>query len=352
MTKPVLARPAAAPGAPAATSARPAPARRRAFEPLALAERFGLPLLFLVTLVAFSLLRPETFAQTANFQNIATSQSVLMVVGLALMFPLVGGRFDVSVGGILSVSAMTVSALMANHGWALVPAGCAAVAVGAALGLVNGVIVAYLGVNSIIATIGTGTVMGGLVQAYTKGSPITSGLSSALTDLSARSLLGIPLLFVIAVGVSAAVAWILTQTAFGRRLVATGSNLSAARLVGLDVHRMVLMSFVASGLLAGVAGVLQISAQGSFDPGAGGLAFILPALAAVFLGATTWRPGTYNVPGTVISLLFIGSTITGLVLVGVEPWVTDVFYGASVVLAIVVSAQIRRRRTGTLEVGT
>jgi len=316
------------------------------------AERFGLFVLFALVILVFTILKGDTFATTANWRNIATSQSVLAVIGLALIFPLVGGRFDVSVGNNMGLCAVLVAALMGNHGWALVPAIVATVAVGSLIGVANGVIVTYLGVNSIIATIGTGTIMGGLVQAYTKGIPINNGLSPTLTTLSAKNAAGIPDLFVIMLIISVIAWFVLTQTPYGRRLLATGSNQSAARLTGMNVRRTILLSFVLSGCLAGVAGVLQIAAQGSGDPGAGGLPTILPALAAVFLGATTWQPGKYNVPGTIVGLFFVGTTISGLVLLGVEPWVTDVFNGAAVVVAIAISAQLRRRRTGTLEIGT
>jgi ribose transport system permease protein len=232
---------------------------------------------------------------------------------------------------------------------ALVFVACALI--GALLGLVNGVIVAYLGVNSIIATLGTGTIMAGLVQAYTGGVPITDGISSWLTDLNTKTVLGVPVLFLVMLAIAAAVWFLLRQTPYGRRLVATGSNLAAARLTGIDVRRVITGSFVAAGFVAGIGGVLQVAAQGSGDPSVGGLAFLLPAIAAVFLGATTWQPGEYNVPGTLLGLFFISTTISGLVLAGVAPWVTDVFNGSAVVVAIVISAQLRRKRTGALEVG-
>lgn len=319
---------------------------------LKLAERFGLLALFAIVIVVFSVADSKTFATAANFRNIATSQSVLAVIALALIFPLVGGRFDVSVGANMGLCAILAAALMGNYHFTLAPAIVAAVAAGSLIGAINGTIVTYLGVNSIIATIGTGSILGGLVQAYTKGTPITNGLSPTLTNLSGKTIFGIPDLFIVMLVLSAIVWFVLTQTPYGRRLLATGSNQSAARLTGVNVRRTILVSFALSGCLAGAAGVLLLASEGSGDPSAGGLSSILPALAAVFLGATTWHPGRYNVPGTIIGLFFVGTTISGLVLSGVAPWVTDVFNGAAVVIAIAISAQFRRQRTGTLEIGT
>lgn len=315
------------------------------------AERFGVLILLVLVVVFFSITQNETFATTDNFQNIAISQSVLAIIALAIAIPLIGGRFDVSIGSNLGLCAIPGAALMSEASLPLPLVFLACAALGALLGLVNGVIVAYLGVNSIIATLGTGTIMAGLVQAYTEGVPINTGISTTLTDLNTSTILGVPLLFVVMLGIAVAVWFLVTQTPFGRRLVATGSNLTAARLTGIDVRRVILTSFVFAGLVAGVGGVLQVAAQGSGDPSVGGLTFILPAIAAVFLGATTWKPGEYNLPGTLLGLFFVSTTISGLVLAGVAPWVTDVFNGGAVVVAIVISAQLRRQRTGTLEVG-
>jgi ribose transport system permease protein len=226
-----------------------------------------------------------------------------------------------------------------------------AVATGTAIGLFNGVLVAYLGINSIIATLGVSTVIAGLVQAYTQGIPVSSGLDPWLTGLSAQLVLGIPVLFIVML-VLAAIAWfVLTQTTYGRYLFSVGSNESAATLVGLPIRRILLLSFGIAGAFAGIAGVMQVAAQGNGNPQVGGLTFMLPALAAVFLGATTFKPGTYNIPGTIIGLLFIGTATSGLALVGAQPWVTDVFNGGAVVVAVGLSAYFRRRRTGTASLG-
>lgn len=315
------------------------------------AERFGVLGLFLAVIVTFSVLQPDTFATVDNFRNIATSQAIFAIVALAIIIPLVGGRFDVSVGSVLVFCAIASAAMLSTYDVPLPLVFVLSAGIGACLGLVNGLIVAYLGVNSIIATLGTGTIMAGLVQAYTEGVPIYEGIPTSLTGLSSRDVAGIPALFIFMVVISAAVWFLLTQTPYGRKLQAIGSNLRAARLTGLNVRGVVTLSFVCAGAVGGLGGTLQLAAQGSGDPAVGGLTFILPALAAVFLGATTWRPGTYNVPGALLGLFFVGTTISGLTLAGVAPWVTDVFNGAAVVVAIVVSAQLRRRRTGALEVG-
>jgi ribose transport system permease protein len=317
----------------------------------ALFERYGLVIIFVVVAIFFAILRPNTFAQYANFRSLAIAYSVLAIAALALIVPLVAGRFDISVGANIGMSSIIAAYTMSSLHLPLPVAVLAGVGTGAVIGLINGLLVAYLGVNAIIGTLGVSIVLQGVMNAATGGIPISSGLDEGLTRLSVSLIAGVPTLFLIMLLV-ALVAWfVLRQTPYGRYLQAVGSNLSAARLTGIPVNRIVFLSFVIAGALAGLAGVLQIAAQGNADAATGSITFILPALAAAFLGATTWKPGTYNVGGTIIALYFLGMVVSGLSLLGVKPWVTDVFNGAAVIVAIVISAQLRRRRTGNAEVG-
>jgi ribose transport system permease protein len=318
---------------------------------LDLLERSGLILLLIVVVIVFSIVRPETFATAANWRSIANTQPVLAVAAMALIVPLIAGRFDVSVGANLGLCAIATAAAMSRYELPLEVAVVIGVGIGALIGLFNGYIVAYLGVNSIIGTLGVSTILGGLVNGYTGGIPISDRLSPVLTNISVQTVAGMPVLFILMIIIGAATWFMLTQTPYGRYLSAVGANIESARLTGIRVKWIVLRSFVISGALAGVAGVLEIGAQGNAGPDLIGITFILPALAAAFLGATTWRPGHYTVQGTIIALFFLGTTISGLELVGTEPWITDVFNGAAVVLAIAMSAQLRRRRTGTTEIG-
>ncbi|MBN9885787.1 ABC transporter permease [Salipiger abyssi] len=315
-------------------------------------ERSGLILLLLLVITVFAILRPNTFATYANFRSIATVQPVMAVTAIALIVPLIGGRFDVSVGATLGLSAIVTASAMSHFQLPLAAAIGLGVLSGALIGAVNGTIVAYLGVNSIIGTLGIATILGGVVTGYTNGIPISSGLSPILTDISIQSVLGIPVLFILMAVIAVAVWFVLTQTPYGRNLAAVGANADSARLAGIRSKRVVMQSFVIAGALAGIAGVLQIGAQGNAGPQLVGITFILPALAAAFLGATTWQPGRFTVQGTIIGIFFLGTTISGLSLVGIQPWITDVFNGAAVVLAIALSAQLRRRRTGSLDIGS
>lgn len=317
-----------------------------------LVERFGLVLLLLCVVALFGMLRPDTFASYANFRSIATSQPVMAVAAIALIVPLIGGRFDVSVGATLGLSAIAAASAMSHFDLPLPVAIIIGIGLGGLIGCLNGVIVAYLGVNSIIGTLGVATILGGIATGYTNGIPISSGLSPVLTNISIQSVAGLPVLFLLMLAIAVLSWFLLTQTPYGRNLAAVGANAESARLVGIRTRRVVMQSFVTAGLLAGAAGVLQIGSQGNAGPQLVGIPFILPALAAAFLGATTWEPGKFTVQGTIIGIFFLGTTISGLSLIGIQPWITDVFNGSAVVLAIALSAQLRRRRTGSLDIGS
>lgn len=272
-----------------------APSRR----PVSLPERYGLVGLTVLLVVVFSVLASGSFPTLANARFVATNQSAVAVAALALLFPLSAGRFDILVGAVVGLSAIATAAAMSDYHLNLVAALVIGIGVGTLTGVLNGLLVAYLGVDSIVCTIGTATIIGGIITAYTKGIPIASGLSPTLTDLSVTSFLGVPVLFVIMMLIAVACGVVLRQTVYGRNLRSVGSNETAAVLVGLDVRRIVMLSFVGSGSLGGVAGVLYVAGYSSASPEVGGLQFLLPAFAAVFLGATALHPGSYNVPGTV-----------------------------------------------------
>lgn len=319
---------------------------------LELVEKHGLAVLLLVVIVVFSILRPETFPTSANWRSIATTQAVPLVLAIALLPPLICGRFDISTGTNMACCSIVAAAVMSKAGAPLIVAILAAIGFGALVGFVNGFFVAYLGVNSLVGTLATGTILAALAEAYTDAIPISSGLSPLLTNLTVHRLAGIPVVLLIALATCAAAWFVLNQTPYGRRLAAIGVNLEAARLTGMRVKRLVLSSFVLGGGIAGIAGLLLVAQSGSGNPAAASISSVIPSFAAAFLGATTWQPGRYNVPGTIIALFFIGSVTAGLAFVGTQPWVTSFFNGAAVLFAVVIGGQIRRRRTGALEVGS
>jgi ribose transport system permease protein len=308
-------------------------------------ERLGLPLL-LLALCAFFAVDGKSggvFTSSGNIRNILGNQAVTGLVALAMVVPLVAGYFDLSVAAVTGVANVAVAATLGTHGWPVVAAIVFALALGALIGFVNGFLVAGVGLNGFVVTLGSYTLLLGLIQYYTKGQLITAGIPRSFGGWGSETWVGIPRPFVLLIVVALIAAYVLSQTPFGRYLEAIGSNESAARLVGIRVRRAVWVSFVISGVLAAAAGALQTSRAGGADPQTGP-AFLFPALAAVFLGATTIRPGRYNVWGTVIGVYFVAVSVSGFTLLGADVWVTPVFNGASLIVAVALSTLIARRR--------
>lgn len=305
-------------------------------------ERYGLVVLFVLVVAYFSA-TTEVFATEANFRTIVGNNSVLAIAALAAIIPLVGGQFDLSVGSVLGISSIATAAALSNFELPLLVAVLVGVGLGASIGLVNGLLVAKVGVNALITTLGVATVLSGIVQWYTEGQSILRGIPGTLTDVGSGQWLGLPRPLFVLAAVALVVFYVLAYTPYGRYLHSVGSNPSSARLTGLPVDRIVLLSFVLSGTLAGLAGVLQVARAGLANPQIGPN-FVLPALAAAFLGATTIRPGRYNVPGTILAVFFLAASVSGLTLSGFEPWVEPTFNGSALIIAVAMSTVIARRR--------
>jgi len=327
---------------PAAAKRATGPSRSSAL--LGLAERYALVAFLGVLLIVFAVLpaTSETFLTAANLRNVAANESVIAVAALAAMVPLLAGQFDVSIGAVLGMAQIAVASAMA-HGVALTGAIAIALACALVVGAVNGWLVAYLGVNSFIITLATATLVGGLVSLYTHDQVILQGVSQHLVDFGSGNLLGVPRVTWLVALVALLVAYGLGWTLQGRRLVSVGSNVRAARLVGMPVNRIMLASFVVAALLAGIAGVLQVARTGTGNPQIGN-AYTLAALSAAFLGASTIRPGRFNVPGTIIGVAFVAFSVNGLTLAGAADWVDPVFTGTALCVAVALSTVLGRRR--------
>jgi ribose transport system permease protein len=308
-------------------------------------ERYALVGMLVLVVVVFSTL-PETrsiYFTQANWRILLGNQSVLIVASLATLIPLLTLQYDLSIGNIITLSTVMTATTLSEQHWNPWLGILAGVSIGAAVGLFNGWLSAYVGVNSLIATLGFATVISGSILGYTNGQSIVSGLPESINDFGTGRIGVFPYVFLTALGVAGVLGYILRFLPVGRKMMAVGSNARAARLVGIDVRRMIMLSFVLAGVVAGVGGILQLAQTGAANPSLGGT-LTLPALAAVFLGATTIRPGTYNILGTIVAVLFLGALRSGLSLAGMPDWINIVVDGAALVIGVAVSALLSKRR--------
>lgn len=299
--------------------------------------RYGLVVAFLLMIAVFSLVKPHVFPTGQNVKAILEQSAPPAILSIGLTTVLVMNDFDLSFGSMLGVGSGLTTILLVNHhvGWVL--AVIIALAVGVAGGVVNGVLIAVLGGSSFIITLAMGTVLTGVEYAATGQKDVFSGMSASFTGIAQNSsILGLNNQIWIAL-VIAVIAWlVLEKTEIGRFMYAIGGNAEAARLAGVRVRTLRILGFVLVGVAAVVAGILITSLGGSYTPNPGP-PYLLPAYAGVFLGAAAFRPGQFNLLGTVVGVLFLETIQTGLTMLSLSTWIINVVQGAILIAAMLLS---------------
>jgi ribose transport system permease protein len=302
----------------------------------------------LVFLLVASFLLYSTWGKTSSVFLTADSlrvmvggQAVIGVLTLGILVTMVAGNFDLSVGNIAGLCQVMVASMYANHHWNMWLGIVFGVALGAAVGGINGFLVTLLRVDPFIITLGTASAILGFVDWYSNGQSIVNGIPQPLVNFGRDNFAGVPDIVWVLIVVAIAIYYLLEHTPYGRNLHAIGSNRAAARLVGIRVERSIFMAFVINGFFAGVAGVLMLARAGAGNPQIPPT-LALTALAGAFLGAASFKVGRLNVPGTIVALLFLAVNITGLTLAGVANWINELFTGLSLIFAIALAAVLSK----------
>ncbi|MGW1621947.1 ABC transporter permease [Streptomyces sp. NPDC002172] len=338
-----------------------APQRSTVFVPGALGRRavaalsfrnIGAVYVWLVIVVLFSVWAPDTFPTTITVKQVLNGNAVAGLVALSVVPPLAARVFDLSVAYTMSLTSVLTARFLVSAG--LGPGAAITLAMAAALliGVVNGIVVVVLRVDSFIATLATGALIQSLITMVTDDSSITGVqlLAKPFASIAQLDAGGITLPVLYLLLAALAIWFLLEHTATGRRLYATGFNAEAARLQGVRTHRLRFLTLVASALLSGSAGIVFASSVGSGSPTAG-TPYLLSAYAAAFVGATQLRAGRFNAWGTVLAVLLLGTGITGLGLATSAQWAASLFTGSVLIVALVLTggrialpAVLRRRK--------
>ncbi|HEX3680290.1 MAG TPA: ABC transporter permease [Galbitalea sp.] len=315
---------------------------RAALQPFSFNRLSGL-YVWAAIFVLFALWVPNTFLTETTWKNIAASQAVTAMITLGLLVPLAAGIFDLSVGYTVGLSAM-LSAYLVHHGFDTGSAIVVVLFVGVVIGIFNGILVVAIGINSFIATLGVGSVLLAMTG-WVSGNESIVGLPASFDQIGIAQPLGIPIPVFYLVVVAIVLWYVLEHSPAGRYLYSIGGGEEAARLAGVPVKRLGFLALIASALIASVAGVVVTGKLGAGDPSVGP-SYLLPAFAAAYLGATQVKPGRFNVVGALIATYLLATGVTGLQLAGASFWVTDLFNGLVLILALTLA-----RLQGQLRLG-
>lgn len=315
--------------------------RRRWVRALA-PQRISALYFLLLVFVVFSIWVPDSFLAASTWRSLLNNESVVALVAIGFSIPMVAAGFDLAIGTEAGFAGVLVAELLTKQ----IPVALAIVivlAVGALIGAVSGFLVVRARIDSFIATLGVSSVLTALTLAVSGGLQILN-LPDSFNSISSTSF-GVTVSVWVLIVLALIVYYVLERTPVGRRVYATGGNIEAARLAGVRTSRITMLSFIAGGAVAAVAGILETSFIGAGDPSLGS-SYLLPALAGVFLGSTQFRGGRVNVWGTVIALYVLAAGTTGLQLAGAPNWIPDLFNGVALLVAVGVTKYRRGARTG------
>jgi simple sugar transport system permease protein len=309
----------------------------------AYASQVGITVAFVLLWVAFIVLASETFLDNRIYVSFAQTTPYFALPALLLTMVIVSGDIDlsfISIYGLGMVGFVAVERTTGSVELAL----ATALAVGALAGLVNGIVVTVIGIPALVATIGTQFLYRGLTLALVSGKSyaLVEARDSAVFRVLDGRLFGVPMQFVWLVLV-AIVTWVLLfRHRLGQNGHVIGDNRPAAQLMGIPIRSTRVQMFVLVGVASALAGVMQSLQVSNFYPGVGA-AYLLPALAAVFVGGTSVFGGRGTVWGTFIGAFMIGAIQAGLVAMGVAAYWTDVIYGGIIIAAVSVHVVLQRR---------
>jgi rhamnose transport system permease protein len=302
---------------------------------------------FILLLAALVSLRAPAFLSVDNFRDILLNISILVIVALGQMMVIITRGIDLSVGAVIGLSAMMVSfTLVIAPGLPMPLVLLLGIAIGAALGAVNGLVIAAGNVPPIIATLGTMSIYRGLIFFYSEGTWVNAfEMPEGFRRLAKAAPLGVPNLILFAAAVALLVAFFLTSTRRGRDIYAVGSNPDAARFAGIRTQQVIFTVYVLSGLLAGLAGVLWASRFEAAQTNTA-LGFELQTVAAPVVGGVNIFGGSGGVLGVVLGAFLLGIIQNALTLVQISPFWQLAAQGLLILVAVVFDAVVMRRLRG------
>jgi ribose transport system permease protein len=327
--------------------AAPATARLEAGASMLEAARsYGIYVVFAVLFLGMCLVEPK-FRSQANLINLLRQNSVIGIIACGMTFAIILGGLDLSVGAVAAGSSVVSAKVMINlaDGGPSKPQYVAAgvvcgLLVGLGVGLVNGFLIAWVGVNPFVSTLGTMTVLRGLLYVWTNATPLF-GVPLSFTDLGLGKTISIPNPFWVFFGVAIVLTILLSSTKFGHYVYAIGGNAVAAAQLGINVRRIQLFVYIITGVCAAISGIILVGQTSTGQP-AGALGYELTAIAAVIVGGASLSGGQGRMTGTIVGVFLLGVVSNALNLFGVSPFWQPVATGIILVVAVAIDSVAAR----------
>lgn len=296
----------------------------------ALISEYFIFVIFIALVVVLTCLKPS-FIQPGNLVNILKQASINGILAFGMMFVIIAGGFDMSVGSTVAFTGV-LAAMLGQGQYPLIVPLLVAMLAGLAVGVVNGVGVAVGDLPPFIMTLGTMTAVRGLALLISNGKPVI-GISAEYKAIAASSVLGVPMLAVFLVVIILICSFVLAKTVYGRRVYACGGNLLAARVSGINTTKIRISTFAIAGLLAGLSGFLMTSRVTIGQPNAAE-SYEMDAITACVVGGVSMSGGVGKSWGVVVGRLLITVIANGLDIMGVSSHWQKIVKGAIIVLAV------------------
>ena len=311
-----------------------------------------LPALLVLVVVGMSAVDPQ-FYGPINIVNILRNSAFLTIVACGQAMVIIGGGFDLSVGAVVALASVVTAKAMAiaaiafpgNDALVIGLGVFAGLGSGAMVGLVNGFCVARLKVSGFVVTLGTMSATAGVALMITSGIPVYGMPQSFVKEFGRAQFLGLPTAIYLALAVLLVMVFVQRRTLFGRYVYAIGGNADAAVVSGVGIKRHIVGTYVLSGVLAALTGILLTAQVGSGQASCGGDRMMLQSIAAAVIGGVSLRGGIGRVEIVAVSALFLTILGNALNLLHIDSRLQPVFLGVIMVVAVALDEFGRRRKT-------
>jgi ribose/xylose/arabinose/galactoside ABC-type transport system permease subunit len=298
---------------------------------------------FLLMIAAFTIFSPGVFLHSSVYTAVFVSLPIFLMLTTGLVFVIVAGEIDLAFPSTVGMCAFVFSGCVSN-GWSPFLGLLSAVITGLIIGLINGILVTYVKLSSLVATLGMQFLLVGIINVLSNGNGITlDALSStSFYNIFVGTVGTFPAQMLWGIAFAALALYLFSRNRFGARVCCVGDNAEAAKAMGIDARRVKIQTFMFMGFASSLAGVLAVLIDNSFYPTTG-QGYLLTIIAAVFIGGTPTWGGVGTIAGAICGACTVGFIETGLIAVGLSGFWTNLFYGLVVILSLILHRFNRTR---------